>query len=205
MFMLSTSYLNGGSYWLKWVWPLPMSIIIAYPQHKQLSYLLKLRPEKKIRYSLSFTSLISPGNMTNIRLVFLSTTSWKNKKLLLKQSYLLLTWAYYLTRSNSKLFKRPSISIRPTKQSKFTSLKAPMAHKTFSQEQFWIRFYRLKINFTVYKTGTSILNSLNKSFYTILLLRTSLPLTETNLMLLKSFAFEIPSSDSSFFTLRNLS
>lgn len=49
---------------------------------------------------------------------------------------MLLTWAYYLTASKNKTFKKPSISIKPIKQSKFTSLKAPMAHKTFSQEQY---------------------------------------------------------------------
>lgn len=142
--------------------------------------------------------------MTNVRLAFLSTTSSKKKKLLLKQSYLLLTWAYYLTAAKNKVFKKPSISIKPIKQSKFTSLKAPMAHKTFSQEQYWLRFYKLQINFTIIRSELSTLASVNASFYTILLLRSSLPLLETNLMLLKCFTFQIPSMDQNFFTLKRL-
>ena len=155
----------------------------------------------QLRYSLSFVSLISPGNMVNVRLALTNFSSSK-KKLLLKQSYLLLTWVYYLTRSNNKFFKKPSISIKPIKQSKFTSLKAPMAHKTFSQEQYWIRFYHLQINFTVRKPELRTLDSVNASFYVLLLLRSSLPLIETNLMLLKCFSFRIPSSDYTYFTLK---
>ena len=138
--------------------------------------------------------------MLNVRLAFRGLTSPK-KKLLIKQSYLLLAWAYYLSRSNNKFFKKPSLSIKPVKQSKFTSLKAPMAHKTFSQEQYWIRFYRLQINITLSKSSIKVISSVNASFYVILLLRSSLPLIETNIMLLKCFSFHIPSSDRMFFTL----
>jgi len=142
--------------------------------------------------------------MVNVRLAFLSTTSSKKKKILLKQSYMLLTWAYYLTASKNKTFKKPSISIKPIKQSKFTSLKAPMAHKTFSQEQYWLRFYKLQINFTVARSDISTLGSVNSSFYVLLLLRSSLPLLETNLMLLKCFSFQIPATDQLFFKLKKL-
>ena len=176
--------------------------MVAYPQYKKLVKISNTPLVKKFRYSLAFVSLISPGSMVNVRLAFLSVTSSKKKKLLLKQSYLLLTWAYYITQTNSKLFKRPSISIKPIKQSKFTSLKAPMAHKTFSQEQDWLRFYKLQINFTIQKTHLQVLNSVDASFYVLLLLRSSLPLMETNLMLLKCFSFQIPSSDVNFFTLK---
>lgn len=153
---------------------------------------------------MSFISLISPGNMTNIRLFFLNVTSNK-KKLVLKQSYLLLTWAHYLLRSSgAKGFKKPNISIRPIKQSKFTNIKAPMAHKTFSQEQYWFRFYKLQINFKMRKPKLGVINSVNISFYIILLLRSSLPLLETNLMLLKVFSFTVPVRDVNFLLLKSL-
>jgi len=142
--------------------------------------------------------------MTNIRLFFLNVTSSK-KKLVLKQSYLLLTWAHYLLRSSgTKGFRKPNISIRPIKQSKFTNIKAPMAHKTFSQEQYWFRFYKLQINFKMRKPKLGILNSVNTSFYIILLLRSSLPLLETNLMLLKVYSFTVPVRDVNFLLLKSL-
>lgn len=172
-----------------------------YTQHKQLTHLKSAGRKNSVRYSLAFVSLISPGNMVNVRLALLSVSSSK-KKLLLKQSYLLLTWAYYLSHTVADSFKRPSIVIKPIKQSKFTSLKAPMAHKTFSQEQYWLRFYRLQINFRISKFDRPTINSISGSVYTLLLLRSSLPLIETNLMLLKCFSFSIPASDSNFFTLK---
>jgi len=110
-------------------------MIVNYTNHHKLKTHYKVPPTVSIKYSLAFVSLISPGNMLNIRLAFRGLTSPK-KKLVVKQSYLLLAWAYYLSRSNNKFFKKPSLSIKPVKQSKFTALKAPMAHKTFSQEQY---------------------------------------------------------------------
>ena len=67
-------------------------------------------------------------------------------KIMVKQSYLLLTWLLYSKNAKSKFF------IMPKKRKKFTLTKSPMAHKTFSQEQFkWEKYnvvisYNLKIN-----------------------------------------------------------
>jgi hypothetical protein len=55
---------------------------------KSKSFLFK----NKLKYALSFASLISPGSVSSIRLVFNNNSLNSNrKKLLVKQSYILLT------------------------------------------------------------------------------------------------------------------
>ena len=73
-----------------------------------------------------------------------------------------------------------------------------MAHKTFSQEQFIIKFYKFHIRFSVYGTGAS---SVNNSLFLLLTLRLSLPVTETNLLFLKRFRLKLFAHDPSFMSL----
>ena len=47
----------------------------------------------------------------------------------------------------SKKDKQPSFFIHPQRRTRQTFIKAPMAHKTFSQEQFQSKFYTLSISF----------------------------------------------------------
>ena len=125
------------------------------------------------------------------------------KKLLIKQSYLLLTWLLYVTNSTqstqgpakSKQF-RPVIAIQPTKKTKYTFTKAPMAHKTFSQEQFIFKFYRFRVKFT---TVGSASMTVNESIFLLLRLRSTLPTIETNLLFLKKFHLGVLASDPNFF------
>jgi len=60
----------------------------------------------------------------------------KNKKIILKQSYLILTWVYYFSFLNTKKKNKIKISILPVKKKLFTLTKAPMAHKKNSKEQY---------------------------------------------------------------------
>mgnify|MGYP000037952484 FL=1 len=77
-----------------------------------------------------------------------------------------------------------------------------MAHKTFSQEQFTIRFYSLQVSFvTSYDPMAAALNSLNKSLLLATFLRVNMPILETNLFFLKKLTFNIRSSDPLFFKL----
>ena len=88
-------------------------------------------------------------------------------KILVKQSYLLLVWVSYLAKCSYRgsqadtlllsedsplsqpfFSKKPSIVILPKRSTKLTFLKAPMAHKTFSQEQVSFEFFKLNISFT---------------------------------------------------------
>ena len=72
----------------------------------------------------------------------------KYKKLFVKQSYLLMTWVWYIQQKHTSSIK-PSFVFKPTKLNKLTLIKSPMAHKTFSQEQFQFKFYSLLISFSL--------------------------------------------------------
>ena len=158
-----------------------------------------------LKYNLRFTSIISPGSVTNLRLMQLGTHAPKthHNKLIVKQSYLLLTWLTYIqTSSNSKgSSKSPSFFIQPKKQSKFTHLKAPMAHKTFSQEQFIFKHYVIVISFRTQISEKETLDSVNDSIFVILALRNSIPFFNTNLLFLKRMSFTLSSKDNSFMKL----
>jgi len=104
-----------------------------------------------MKYSLSFVSLLTPATLINTRLFIFQKKNQHANKILIKQSYLLLTWISYLQKQTTDgvVKQKPSFSFRPIKQSKITITKAPMAHKTFSQEQFLVRFFKLKVLFRV--------------------------------------------------------
>jgi len=56
-------------------------------------------------------------------------------KILVKQSYVLLVWFFYLTSVCRGQAYIPGFFVYSNRVTGFTILKAPMAHKTFSQEQ----------------------------------------------------------------------
>lgn len=159
----------------------------------------------KFKYSLKFASIITPNTIKNLSLANTNSTKIdKNNKILIKQSYLLLIWLMYIRGSYSEFNdnqKIPSFFIHKKSQSKVTKLKAPMAHKTFSQEQFIFKFYTLSISFKTQCNPDSLPSSINKSIYVILNLRSSLPFFTTNLLFLKNFKFSLYSFDSTYMTL----
>jgi hypothetical protein len=152
---------------------------------------------------MRFVSLISPGSITNLRLMQLGTKAPKthHNKLIVKQSYLLLTWLVYIKNSGKNTSTIPSFFIQPKKQTKFTHLKAPMAHKTFSQEQFLFKHYTIVISFKTSISESQTVNSINDSIYIILSIRNAIPFFNTNLLFLKRLGFSISSTDNTFFKL----
>ena len=77
---------------------IPASLIIqswnyqhTYKLHQTIQNKLLNEKHKNIQYSFSFVSFISPTAVTESRLLFMATSTALKKKLLLKQSYLLLT------------------------------------------------------------------------------------------------------------------
>ena len=177
---------------------------------------------KKIKYSLSYTSLISPFSIKQTRL--LNCRSFKNRnKLFVKQSYLLVTWIAYLTSSldlklgndnkstsgdNEKQSPenlsnirsvRPGFFVQPVRVFKTTLTKAPMAHKTFSQEQYLVKFYKLSISFNFPNQTHLNTLDLNKSLYTLIKFKTFLFGTNSNLFFLKRTQLSLRVSDTNFF------
>ena len=164
--------------------------------------------KKTINYNLLFVSLVSPDSLEDLRLLSINLNIKDNKnksnKLFIKQSYLLLTWFTYLTKvSNKKKLNNttnsvnlPKFFIKPKKQTKFTIIKSPMAHKTFSQEQFKFKYYSIIMSYKVIlPNNKNILNNFNYSLYITLSLRLYPFFLETNLFFLKKVIIKIPSRD----------
>jgi len=164
----------------------------------------KLKPNK-IRYTLKFASIVTPATLKNIRL--LQSTSYdktnSHNKILVKQSYLLLTWLIYVkgAYSSSETVRVPSFFVQPVRQSKLTNLKTPIAHKTFSQEQFLFKKYTLTISFSHTHSFVNNIQNINTSIFMILLLRAETPFFNTNLLFLKRFNVQLSTCDSTFFSL----
>jgi hypothetical protein len=109
---------------------------------------------------------------------------------------------------------KPTFFIKPLMRTRFTMLKAPMAHKTFSQEQFLYSFYNLKVFFRfnlptpehnkMYAEsvldGGKVLN-VNQVLFLLLNLSNDTFFFETNLFFLQKLTFQLPSYDCDFMKL----
>ena len=161
---------------------------------------------QKLNYSLKFSTIIIPGTLTKLSL--LNNTALektKHSKLFVKQSYLLLVWLMYIQGTYSELNenqKTPSFFIHKKQQTKTTKLKAPMAHKTFSQEQFLLKYYTLSISFKTEFNATQKLSSVNSSIFTALALRQNAPFFNTNLLFLKYIKFSYAVFDKNYMLLK---
>jgi len=157
-----------------------------------------------ITYKIKLTSLITINSLKFVHLSNINRyKNFKKIKLFLKQSYLLLTWLMYVkgSYSSTEIVHVPSFFVQPISQSKLTNLKTPMAHKTFSQEQFLFKKYILTISFTHLNSSVNSIQSINTSLFMALLLRAETPFFNTNLLFLKRFTVRLNSSDRKFFTL----
>lgn len=155
--------------------------------------------DKKIKYNFLFISLISPFFSSNIH--FFDQLSINSKKVLLKQSYILLTWFYYLSFLEIKKNKKNKLKffVFPTYRRKFTTTKAPMAHKNWSKEQYQFKFFKIKISFIGLLDDETPVNDTNFSLLFILLNKKNFPSFETNLLFLKYYNFLFYFNDFKFF------
>ena len=121
-------------------------------------------------------------------------------KILVKQSYLILIWLRYLSNNTSKSLgnKAPSFFVYPAISSKTTILKSPMAHKTYSQEQFSIKCYTISISFYFYTPYK--INSVNNSAFYLLSILAQIPFVSTNLLILKQIKLAIPVKDNHYYS-----
>lgn len=190
-----------------------------------------------LQHKLVFATIYTPFTVKNMTLLFKQSSLYHSslskkplKKVLVKQSYVLLMWVSYLSLKNTrksftvscasgtnnvnneknsdtpKLRKRPSLFIKPFRNYKTTITRAPMAHKTFSQEQFMVRYYRLNLSFTTslfkkdeFPKKLSI--DLNSSFYFALKLKLVNPLLSTNMLMLHNYRIYFIATDLQFTTI----
>ena len=89
------------------------------------NFFLKL---KKIKLSFSFVSYAPSHFILNFKILNFNINDNK-KKILVKQSYILLTWFYYFSLINLNKKKKINFSYLPIKKKIFTMTKGPMAHK----------------------------------------------------------------------------
>ena len=191
---------------------IPAGPILTNTFHNNIT-LLQVQPHQPTKssltkhdviYSFKFISLIAPFLVNNIRLSTISSqlTLGNKNKLLLKQSYLILTWFYYLTvtsdnkLSNSKIL---SFAFLPMKTKSYTLTKAPMAQKTRSKEQFAFKFYVFKVSSKNVLSENRKLASIDQTLLAILLTKSSFPVFETNLLFLKTYNINFRLYDLRYF------
>ena len=179
------------------------------------------KKQHKIKYSIKLTSIFAPNSASNSSLrinVYNQGSYAKKNKIMVKHSYMILTWLSYLSKIGSgqhclidenkhkkNLIKKsviPLFFVCPIKQTKLTTIKAPMAHKTFSQEQFKFQYYSFNISFNINNSLEVLnINSLNKSIYLSLLIRKNFLNFSTNMMFVKRFRASLPISDKKYLTI----
>jgi len=163
-----------------------------------------------LRFEFRFVSLIAPslpalhnhreGDIGNV-------PGGSSKRILLKKSYLILSWFYYLsltsaskhplfTKKTPKVFK---LAVLPSKQNVYTLQKAPMAHKSSSQEQFLFKLYNFKFSVTLSLTSALLPSSSSQAAYVLKLTKQIFPFFETNLLFLKYYKITYPFKDNSLF------
>lgn len=155
-------------------------------------------------YNFTFVSLIAPYLLNDLRISNItSSPSTPNKStILLKQSYLLFTWFYYLKTSvmqNKTKNKAIKFSFLPIRRKSYTLTKAPMAHKTNSKEQFLFKFYKFKASIKTHFITSYRLTSVDQSLLALLMTKKTFPFFETNVLLLKHSTIYLSMSDSCYF------
>ena len=177
-----------------------------FTQSKNLAVLKSLRQSNSttpdVLYNFNFVSLIAPKFVKSLSITDLHTHDNRpnqhvdtKSKLFLKQSYLLLTWLYYLSfasvrGADEKLIR---FSFLPSKKKHYTLTKAPMAHKTNSKEQFLFKFYHLRISFkaSINWHASQTRASTDLALAALYVFKQSFPSFETNSLFLKSSTFHI--------------
>ena len=164
------------------------------------------RNKTAVFYKFRFVSLVAPYLLPSLRLTTISNSPSTVGKstILLKQSYLLMTWFYYLkyssTLSRGSAQNGIKFTFLPVKRKKYTLTKAPMAHKTNSKEQLMFQFYSFYVQFKTRLKALTPISSFNHSLLAMFLIRNTFPVFETNLLLLKHSSVFLTTRANPFFT-----
>ena len=152
--------------------------------------LIKKAPNSYLTYNLTFISFFPPQSTNNLKFNLYDISV--KKKIYVKQSYILLTWFYYLSFLKKKLnngvdTNKVRVMYLPIHERKFTLTKAPIAHKTRSKEQFNYKFYKFVVKFNAESKFLNSKLSLNNALLFVFLTKKTFQFFETNLFFLKCF------------------
>jgi hypothetical protein len=161
-------------------------------------------------YKILFVSAIPPHYTSSLN-VFASN-SWQDdsklpSKYFIKSSYLILAWFYQLQLittdkkslqnvNNKKIIK---FSILPSKRTHYTLIKAPMAHKKNSKEQFEFKFYFITASFKGQTEANKLVTSCDAAASLLLLIKKAFPVFSTNVLFLKTSRVWFTYHDCKFF------
>lgn len=168
---------------------------------------------KKINHGFkiitSYVSLINPFLFSHYSYINSKNLVLQkpNEKIYVKQSYIILTWFYYInfivTSKKKFLLKNVKLVVTPKKIKKFTLTKAPIAHKTNSKEQISIIYYNYKVFYNFLSNSMlnsySFFSSFNETLLSVLLTKNTVSYSETNLLFLKNKKIILKILDKNFF------
>lgn len=174
--------------------------------------LIQNKSRTSFKYKLLFASIIPPHYTTSLN--SFAFTSWADtvklpNKYYVKQSYLILAWFYHLKTITCKVSKKVISSsskqvikfiILPSKKSHYTLLKAPMAHKKNSKEQFLFKFYFILASFKGLTEVGKLIPSCDAAVSLLFMIQRLFPVLSTNLLLSKSTNVKFSYSDYVFFS-----
>jgi hypothetical protein len=126
---------------------------------------------------------------------------FKKSTILVKQSYLIMTWLYYLTFTVKQKDENRVIEFAflPIRRKMYTLTKAPMAHKTNSKEQIVFKFYKFKVSIKSNFLTEYSLKSIDQGLLSLLNAKSLFPVFDTNLLFLKNYNIQTLLTDKTFF------
>lgn len=151
-----------------------------------------------MHYSFKFTSYFPLHKISALSPNYIkNNVEIENKhKKYIKQSYLLFTWFYYINLFDKKK-KLINFFTLPITKYHFTLTKAPIAHKTWSKEQYGYKTYNFVISFKNITFEHAF--SLNEFLFIIHSFTKTYQHNETNLFFLKSLRFYFKITDNNYF------
>lgn len=150
------------------------------------------------RLSFFFASTVAPNFILNFTGFFVNQTT-QSKKIQLKQTYVLFTWFYYLTFAKSMHKKTINFFVLPKQRTMSTQIKAPIAHKNWSKEQYEFSNFLIRISFNAFFQNRRLPYSINAGLLFALLSKKAFPTFETNTLFLKTFKILFYITDDKFF------
>jgi hypothetical protein len=170
---------------------------------KHCNYTLINKPAApaNLIFNFTFASLFSPVLLNTTHFMF-DNFAKLNRRISLKQSYVILSWFYYINTLKFKQDDKKKIFrffVIPVKKQILTVTKAPLAHKKWSREQYKFQFYNIRISFKSIFFDEPLDGSFTQTLLFFLTMRKLLPAYETNLFVIKNFRLLLNICEPEFF------